>query len=361
MSNRQRYNYFNFVAIDVFMRTPNFGMRTMGGKHFVTFVTTPTIDCQYMTPKTSTPTHSAAAWFQLLRPQQWIKNLFVFAPVFFGAHARDYEQLTRSAIGFVCFCFVASSIYCLNDWVDRHKDRKHPTKCRRPIASGLISPQVAALSTLLLFLCALGIAWFCRHHLVQPSSFGSILILYWVVNWLYCFWLKKIALVDVFVVAFGFILRIHIGAAATGIEVSEWLLLMTLLLTLFLTLAKRRDDILLLEQTGQGMRSNLNGYNRLFLDQVLSILAGTLLICYILYTFSSGVKERLGQDAHLYYTVLPVLFGLLRYLQLTLVYNQSGSPTKIVYTDRITQICVLAWLLSFVYILYIRPILPFWS
>ena len=165
---------------------------------------------------------------------------------------------------------------------------------------------------------------------------------YWLLNVCYSYWLKRIAVVDVVSISVGFVLRVLLGGIVAGVVVSEWLVVMTLLLSLFLALAKRRDDYLLYERSGVAMRQAIKGYNRSFLDHTLTMIVGVLLICYLLYTLSAEVHEEPGGD-YLYLTALPVLVGLLRYLQITLVEERSGSPTQVVYRDAIIGICVVVW------------------
>ena len=165
---------------------------------------------------------------------------------------------------------------------------------------------------------------------------------YWLINVCYSYWLKRIAVVDVVSISVGFVLRVLLGGIVAGVVVSEWLVVMTLLLSLFLALAKRRDDYLLYERSGVAMRQAIKGYNRPFLDHTLTMIVGVLLICYLLYTLSPEVHTDPGGD-YLYLTALPVLVGLLRYLQITLVEERSGSPTQVVYRDAIIGICVVVW------------------
>ena len=295
------------------------------------------------------------AYGRLLRPGQWVKSAFVPAPLFFGGALFNANLAVQALVATVAFSLVASSVYCINDLIDAPKDRLHPVKRRRPIASGAVSgAEAVALSAVTL---AAGVALPLAAGGSNDISVSLILLGYWLLNLGYCLGLKRVALLDVFIIALGFVLRLYAGGAATHITPSAWLTLMTLLLTLFLGFAKRRDDVLLMNRTGVQMRHNIGRYNLLFLDQTLSILLGALLICYIQYTMSDDLNPQNGHSSLLYLTVIPVLFALLRYLQLTQVFSKSGSPTKVLYSDAVILICLLIWILLFASFLYLPPLL----
>lgn len=286
----------------------------------------------------------------LMRPQQWIKNFFVAAPIFFGGALFDGQALLDTALTFLFFSLMSSAVYCLNDWVDLSHDKLHPAKRHRPLASGAISPKEGVLLMLLLAGLALGLS------LVLPSR-GSLLLLailsgYLVLNMAYSLWLKHWPIVDVCIIAFGFVLRILAGGVASGIAPSKWLVAMTFLLTLFMALAKRRDDVLIWQRTGEKMRANVSEYNLNFLDHTITILVTTLMVAYLFYTLSDEVALRLGSDNPLYISSIFVLYTLLRYLQLTLVQEKSGSPTRLFWHDRGLQIGTGAWIICFALILY---------
>lgn len=286
---------------------------------------------------------------KLIRPKQWIKNLFVFIPMFFGGSLLDREDILASLVTFFSFSFAASSIYCLNDIIDVEADRRHPVKCHRAIASGAISVPQAYLLMAFLFLLSVGML------LLLPGNTlltGAVIVFYWLLNIAYCLRLKQYAIVDVCVVAFGFVLRILAGGLATEIVLSNWLVLMTFLLTLFLSFAKRRDDVLRMNATGEAPRKNTSRYNLTFINEAITITAGVTLVCYILYTVSPEVISRFHTQ-YLYLTSVFVLVGLLRYIQLAVVDKKSGDPTKVILRDRFTQLIVVAWLLSFLFIIYI--------
>ncbi|WP_304287250.1 UbiA prenyltransferase family protein [Porphyromonas uenonis] len=278
---------------------------------------------------------------RLLRYDQWIKNLFVLAPAFFGGVLLDSSLWRALVVAFFAFSLLSSSIYIVNDIVDQARDRLHPKKCLRPIASGAVSLPVAWIIAALLLMIAVALPLVLLPRALWCQTLG-IMGSYWLLNVCYSYLLKRIAVVDVVSISVGFVLRVLLGGVVAGVVVSEWLLVMTLLLSLFLALAKRRDDYLLYERSGVAMRQAIKGYNRSFLDHTLTMIVGVLLICYLLYTLSAEVHKEPGGD-YLYLTALPVLVGLLRYLQITLVEERSGSPTQVVYRDAIIGICVVVW------------------
>ncbi|MCR5130276.1 MAG: decaprenyl-phosphate phosphoribosyltransferase [Prevotella sp.] len=292
---------------------------------------------------------------RLIRPKQWIKNVFVFLPLFFGGSLLDTQRLLAAFLTFLAFCFAASSIYCFNDLVDVEADRRHPVKCKRPIASGLISKGQAYGLMGLFFVLSMVIV--C---LISPIVFGRgigneayVVLFYWVLNLAYCAELKNHAIIDVCVVAFGFVLRILAGGMATQTHLSQWIVLMTFLLTLFLSFAKRRDDVLRMQQTGEAPRRNTSRYNLTFINQAITITGSVTLVCYIMYTVSPEVTAHFNTH-YLYLTSIFVLVGLLRYVQIAVVDEKSGDPTKVILRDRPTQLIVVGWFLAFLVIIYLN-------
>lgn len=284
---------------------------------------------------------------RLLRPLQWMKNVFVLAPLFFTGRLLDWSLLAPTLVVFVAFCLAASSIYCLNDVSDVESDRQHPKKRLRPIASGAVSVGAGYATMALCMLLSLLLSF--------SAGFQSFvcLLLYLVINVGYCLKLKQKAIVDVVLIAMGFVLRVLAGGLVAGIWISEWLVLMTFLLTLLLALAKRNDDFRLFVQTGHEPRKSITGYNRDFINQAVSILAAVTLVCYIMYTMSPDVIQRMG-TRYVYLTIFWVLAGLLRYMQNMIVYGRSGSPTKAMVKDRFLLLCVIGWILSFFIIIYLK-------
>ena len=284
----------------------------------------------------------------LIRPQQWIKNGFVLIPMFFGGRLLNVDDAIASVVTFFAFSFVASAIYCFNDIVDVEADRRHPVKCHRPIASGAVSvPTAYALMVILTLLSALLLFFLPQ----RAGETAGIVAFYFLLNMAYCLWLKRHAIIDVCTVAFGFVLRILAGGIACDVAVSNWLVLMTFLLALFLSFAKRRDDVLRMNETGEPPRRNTIRYNLTFVSQAITVTGTVTLVCYIMYTVSPEVVSRFHAP-YLYLTSIFVLVGLLRYMQLTVVDEVSGDPTKILLRDRFTQAIVVAWIMSFLLIIY---------
>lgn len=288
-----------------------------------------------------------AALMRLMRPKQWIKNAFIFVPLFFGGALFHVDALLSGIVTFFAYSFAASSIYCFNDIFDVEADRRHPVKCHRPVASGAVSVKQAYILMFLLFVLSMGIS-------STLSSFETmgIIAFYWCLNLCYCAKLKQYAIIDVCIVAFGFVLRLLAGGVATNISLSKWIVLMTFLITLFMSFAKRRDDVVRMEATGEAPRKNTIRYNLTFINQAITITASVTLVCYIMYTVSPEVIENFHTE-NLYLTSVFVLVGLLRYIQIAVVDQKSGDPTKIILRDRITQFIVLAWLISFLFLIYI--------
>lgn len=284
---------------------------------------------------------------KLMRPYQWVKNVFVFIPLFFGGQLTEMDQLLNSIIMFVAFCLAASSIYCFNDIIDVEADRNHYAKRNRPIASGAVSIKQAYVVMFALIAVSIAILWF----LLSDVNALMIVAFYWLLQVAYCAILKRQAIIDVTILAFGFVLRIIAGGIAADVTVSKWLVLMTFLLTLFLGFAKRRDDVLLYNKDGKSPRYNTRRYNLTFLNQALTICGSVMLVCYIMYTVSPEVMAKFGSH-YIYLTSIYVLLGLLRYIQLTVVDEKSGDPTKMLLHDRFIRLDVLAWLLTFLFLIY---------
>lgn len=288
-------------------------------------------------------------FFYLLRPQQWLKNFFIFAPTFFSNHLLDIEYLLPTFVSFISFCFISSSIYCFNDIMDVETDRIHPTKRLRPIASRKVSFKEAYV--------IMGGCFVISMAILPMTHSNNLLLLYlltacyWLMNIAYCLKLKQYAILDVSIIAFGFVLRVFIGGLTTAIGISQWLILMTFLIAIFLALTKRSDDYTIFEHTGTKPRVSITGYNISFINQATSIVASVNLVCYIMYTMSEEVISRMGTQ-NLYLTSIWALLGYLRYFQNMIVYNNSNSPTKAVTSDRFIQVCLSGWILSFILILY---------
>lgn len=286
---------------------------------------------------------------KIMRPGQWTKNAFVFVPAFFAGTIADVGDILANLIAFVAFSLSASAVYCLNDIIDVEADRRHPVKCRRPIASGAVSVACGRRLMVLLAVVSLLLPF-----LLDTSAYAvaGVLAFYMLLNVAYCVKLKQYAIVDVCVIATGFVLRLLAGGFATGVVLSKWIVLMTFLVTLFLSFAKRRDDVIRMNATGEAPRKNTVRYNLTFINQAVTISATVTLVCYIMYTVSPEVGER-AHTPYLYLTTVFVILGLLRYLQITVVDENSGEPTKVMLHDRFMQTVVLLWAMSFFVIIYI--------
>lgn len=286
---------------------------------------------------------------RLIRPKQWIKNLIVLLPVFFGGALLHPSAIYAGLITALSFSFAASSIYCLNDIIDIEDDKHHPIKCNRPLASGAISiPQGYTLMVLMLIL-SMASTFLLYDHQLETAG---VIAFYWLLNIGYCLKLKQYAIIDVCIVAFGFVLRVLASGISTSIHLSKWIVLMTFLLMLFLSFAKRRDDVVRMNETGHAPRQNTIRYNLTFINQAITITSSVTLVCYIMYTVSPETIQNFHTD-YLYLTSVFVLVGLLRYIQIAVVDKKSGDPTKVILRDRFTQLIVLAFGLAFLFIIYV--------
>ncbi|MGN6435217.1 MAG: decaprenyl-phosphate phosphoribosyltransferase [Agriterribacter sp.] len=288
-------------------------------------------------------------YIKLLRPKDWAKNLFLFIPLFFAGELFEWEKTFAVALGVLSFCCIASSIYVINDYADREEDSKHPVKRNRPLASGKASPTVALVIFFLLMLAGFTSAWFLKH------SFFYLLGVYFFLNMGYSFGLKSIPILDIFIIAVGFSLRVRAGGILGEVHITIWLNIMIFLLALFMAIGKRRDDVLLTLSSGTNMRKAVKGYTLDFLNAIVALVSAVIIVAYLMYTMSDNVISRHGTQ-RLYYTSLFVIAGIMRYLQIIYVNVDSGSPTDILYKDRFIQIAILLWMLSFYFLIYIKKI-----
>lgn len=289
-------------------------------------------------------------YLKLLRVEQWVKNAFVFLPLFFSGNFFQTDLLLQSIYAFVVFSLTASCIYIVNDYSDIEADKKHPEKKHRPLASGAISKPMALSILASLIVGIVGLMWFGQQYFgINIWKFGAIILFYFVMNLGYTFHLKHVAIIDVCIVSLGFVLRVLAGGYATGIPISQWAILLTFVLALVLALGKRRGELINAQISGK-TRKALDGYNVQFADIALSISVTLAIICYLMFTVTPEVQSKFGMK--IFYTVLFVVFAFLRYLQQTLVYNKTESPTKIVYKDRYIQITILLWVMSFLFLIY---------
>lgn len=293
-------------------------------------------------------------YITLLRPKDWAKNLFLLVPSFFAGQFFVPTRIPFIVEGFLAFCFFASCIYIINDYRDIEDDRKHPIKCKRPLASGKVKKSFALVICAVLLILGIFLGYEADKHFL----FLFILGLYFSINLFYSFGLKNIAILDILILSAGFVLRVKGGAVISQVDTSEWLIIMTFLLSLFMAIAKRRDDLLLNSMTGTEMRKSMSGYNLDFLNTLLGLSSAIIIVAYINYTVSPNTIQRLG-TYRLYYSSLFVIAGMMRYLQITFVLKKSGSPTEILYKDFFIQITLALWVISIYAILYLRDVTIF--
>lgn len=277
----------------------------------------------------------------LFRFRQYVKNLFIFAPLFFSFNL-NLELLVKCIFAFILFSILTSSVYIYNDLMDKNEDSKHPVKRLRPIASGLVSERIAKTLILSLF----GLSSICS--LLLDLNLFIIFVIYFILNISYSIKLKHIPIIDVAIIAIGFVLRIFVGSFVTGITLSFWIIIITFLLALFLGFAKRRDDVLLYMQ-GKATRKNINGYNLDFTNYTMVVTSSIVIVSYILYTVSDVAYSHFGTK-HLYLTAFFVLLGFIRYMQITFVENMSGDPTELVLKDSFLKFACLGYIASFIII-----------
>lgn len=287
------------------------------------------------------------AYIKLLRPKDWAKNIFLFIPLFFAGEITDTAKVLEVLLGFIAFSAAASSIYILNDYRDIEDDRKHPVKKFRPLASGAVSKSIALIIAVGLIIFAFGLAWYIR------DKFLFVLAIYYVINLGYSFGLKNVSILDIILLAAGFVLRVKAGSVIAQVPLSEWIIIMVFLLALFMAIGKRRDDVILKLSSGQDMRKSIKGYNLDFLNTLMALICAVIIVAYFMYTMSEEVMVRY-QTHRLYYTCLFVVAGIMRYLQIIFVIADSGSPTKILYKDRFIQAVLLLWAASFFAIIYMK-------
>jgi 4-hydroxybenzoate polyprenyltransferase len=297
---------------------------------------------------------AALSWWQelqgfsrTLRPQQWVKNLFVLVPLLFAQHLFEPIAVARAVIAFFCFCLISSSVYVLNDLKDREHDRLHPQKRYRPLAAGELSVGVACGGMVALLLVALA------GGLLLDPTLALIFVSYWLINLLYSIWLKHQVILDVFAIASGFVLRVIGGAVVIEVEMSHWLLLCATLLALFLGFSKRRHEIGLLGELSVSHRQVLEQYSQSFLDMIIGIVTAATVMSYALYTVSEETVRRFHTKG-LLLTLPFVLYGIFRYLYLIYQKDQGGDPTQNLLTDRGMMINICLWVVVTGILLYWR-------
>jgi 4-hydroxybenzoate polyprenyltransferase len=280
-----------------------------------------------------------------LRPKQWTKNLIIFAGLVFSQNLLNTTYLYRSIGAFVIFCLLSGTVYIINDIVDREQDRKHPIKSKRPIASGTLT-----INSALIFAVIFAIASLFFAYLINQLFF-LVALAYFVLMLAYSFYLKKIVILDVLVVAIGFALRAYAGTVAIYVQISVWLFLCAILLALFLAISKRRHELVLFEAAAPSHRHVLSEYSKPLLDQMISIVTAATLIAYSIYTISPETITKF-HSKNLVLTIPFVLYGIFRYLYLIYQKQLGGSPESILLEDRSLIISIFGWLLSIIIILY---------
>jgi 4-hydroxybenzoate polyprenyltransferase len=297
-------------------------------------------------PTVRGPGLTLGALVESLRPAQWVKNGFVFAALIFSRGLLDWHRTGRVAAAALLFCLISGAGYLFNDVLDADEDRQHPVKRSRPVASGRLSARLAASLAALLALAALAGAW------MLDGEFFLVTASYAVLNGLYSLYLKRVMLLDVFVIAAGFVLRVLGGGVVIHVEISAWLIVCTTLLALFLALTKRRHELVLLGRNASDHRPILAHYSPYFLDQLIGIVTASTLMSYALYTLSADVATKFpGKRLEL--TIPFVLFGIFRYLYLVHQTSEGGNPTRLLLTDRVLLTVVLMWAVVVVLVIYL--------
>jgi len=285
------------------------------------------------------------ALFKTMRPRQWSKNIFLFAALVFDKQLLDSESFLRTLAGFVLFCLISSSVYIFNDLTDVEADRQHPEKKERPIASGILPVKIAWAAGTLLVLISLGLGYF----LALP--FAEVLALYLLLNLAYSKWLKHVPILDVLILAAGFVLRVHAGVTLIVVErFSPWLYVVMTLLSLFLGFGKRRAELVLLAQNAGAHREVLKGYTIPLLDQYIMIVSGTTIVAYSLYTFSA---PNVPPNHAMMLTIPFAVYTIFRYLYLIQVEHAGGAPEDILLSDRPFQLAMLLWGLTVLVVFYL--------
>jgi 4-hydroxybenzoate polyprenyltransferase len=286
--------------------------------------------------------------WQLVRPTQWSKNLVVFAALIFAKHLFNGRDVVLVTIGFVSFCLTASAAYVINDLRDCERDRQHPLKALRPLPAGRVRRSTA--SALAVALLATGLAM----ALVLQLRFGTLVVLYFVLQIAYTFWLKEVVILDVMAIAAGFVIRAAAGGVVIAVPVSPWLIICTFLLALFLGFSKRRHELILLEGRATDHRASLKEYSPYFLDQMIAVVTASTVVAYAIWTVSPEIREKLGTEK-LYLTIPFVLFGIFRYLYLVHQREEGGNPTQLLLSDRPLLVDVLLWIITAAVLLYWKP------
>ena len=283
-------------------------------------------------------------YLRLLRPRQWLKNVFVFAGLIFSRQFFYPDSIEKSIYAFVVFCLLSSCGYIINDILDYKEDRAHPVKSKRPIAAGKISRGQAAVVGALLLVLSL-----CSAYLLG-AKFSYVCLIYLTVIVLYSTAIKNIVILDVLVVALGYVLRAIAGATVIAVEISSWLLLCTLLIALFLAISKRRTEIVLLGEGATKHRRILSQYSLGLLNQMIAVVTAACIVAYCLYTLAPETVVKFG-TRNLIFTVPFVIYGIFRYLYITYQKVEADIPEKALISDLPLQVCLVLWILTCLVIL----------
>jgi len=284
--------------------------------------------------------------FLSMRPEQWIKNIIIFAALLFSKNLFNLSKGIETFIGFIILCLITGCAYIINDLVDLERDRLHPSKSQRPLASGSLNKTIAVMVIAILCFMCFPLAFYMN------SLFGIIILIYLLLNVGYSLYLKDVVIIDVFTIAVGFVLRVLGGTVIISVTPSNWLILCTILLSLFLGFSKRRHELVLLENKASTHRKVLSYYDKYFLDQMIAVVTASTLICYALYTMSKDTIENLG-TSKLIYTVPFVLYGICRYLYLVHQKQEGGNPTEVMFTDKPMIINTILWIMTSFLFIYI--------
>jgi len=287
------------------------------------------------------------ALIEAMRPGQWTKNLFVFAGVIFARKLDEPAAVIESIAAFGLFCLLSSAVYLINDVVDAEKDRAHPTKRTRPIASHRLSIPVATAAAVGLAVFSIGASF------ALTPTFAALALVYLALNLAYSFRLKHIVILDVLCIAMCFVLRAAAGAAAISVLISHWLLICTVLIALFIALSKRRHELVLLSDNASNHRASLGEYSPYLLDQMIAVVTASTLMAYILYTVDARTVSQFGSD-RLAYTIPFVIFGIFRYLYLVHQKGEGGNPDRIIVSDRQFLVNIVLWAVAVGVVFYLR-------
>jgi 4-hydroxybenzoate polyprenyltransferase len=282
-------------------------------------------------------------FIDLIRVKQWIKNLFIFAPLVFSKNLFNSNLFLKTFISFILLSLLTSGLYIFNDIIDLENDKHHPVKKERPLAKGHFSKKFAYSTAIIFISLSLLFSLFLNYKLTL------IFIFYMLINILYTIYLKRIVIIDVFIIALNFTLRIYSGSIVTGINISSWLVLCTLFLSLFLGFSKRRFEIISLKENANKHREVLSSYSVELLDKIIVVLSTSTILSYALYTVSSETKEKFGES--LVFSIPFVIYGILRYLYLIYKTNE-GEPTKLVTEDIPLLLTILLWIITSILFIY---------